>query len=83
MKVFTTVIVLLIAMWVSMLFGFAWYESKHPCLQYEDKMVHHDEVTIMQPTTGINLSTGEPAMTLTPVYHPAYDAMEHVCVSEK
>ena len=83
MKAVPAVIAALICMWVLMVFGLVWYESKHPCLRYEDKLVHHDEVTIMQPTTGINLSTGEPVMTLTPVYHPAYDAMEHVCVSEK
>jgi hypothetical protein len=83
MKVFTVAFALLITVWVSMLFGFAWYESKHPCPQYEDKMVHHDEISTMEPTTGINLSTGEPVMTLIPVYHPAYDAMEQVCVSEK
>jgi hypothetical protein len=83
MKVFTVVIALLIAMWVSMLVGIVWYESKHPCLRYEDKLVHHDEFTTMEPRTGINLSTGDPVMTLTPVYHPAYDAMEHACVSKK
>ena len=49
MKAFNVVFALLIAMWVSILVGFVWYESKHPCLQYEDKLVHHDEVTIMQP----------------------------------
>jgi hypothetical protein len=83
LKVFTVVFALLIAMWVLMLFGFVWYESKHPCLQYDDKMVHHDQFSTMEPTTGMNLSTGEPVMTLTPLYHPAYDAMEHVCVSQK
>jgi hypothetical protein len=83
MKVIPVVIAVLICIWVSMLVGFVWYKSKHPCLRYEDKMVHHDEFTTMEPTTGINLTTGEPVMTLTSVYHPAYDAMEHVCVSQK
>jgi hypothetical protein len=83
MKAIAAVIALLIGMWVLALFGFVWYESKHPCLKYEDRLVHYDEFTTMEPETGINLSTGEPVMTLTPVYHPAYDAMEHVCVSQK
>ena len=83
MKVFTVVIALLIAMWISMLLGFVWYSSSHPCLRYDDKLVHHDEFTTMEPATSIDLSTGEPVMTLTPVYHPADDEVEHVCVSRK
>jgi hypothetical protein len=83
MKAIPAVIAVLICMWVLMVFGFVWYESKHPCLRYEDKIVHYDEFATMQPTTGIDLSTSEPVMTLTPVNHPAYDAMEHVCVSQK
>jgi hypothetical protein len=60
MKAIPGVIAVLICMWVLMLVGFVWYESKHPCLKYEDKLVHHDELTTMEATIAINLSTGEP-----------------------
>ena len=83
MKAIPAIIALLICMWVLMLVGFVWYESKHPCLKYEDKLVHYDEFTTMEPETGIDLETGEPVMTFTPVHHPAEDAIEHVCVARK
>jgi hypothetical protein len=59
------------------------WDVKHPCLKSVTRIIHHDATLMPQTTVGVSPSTGEPVVSVTTAWQPAYDEQEETCIERQ